>query len=57
MTFQEIKELSGMKLTELSRYFEIPYRTIQNWNEGTNIAPEYLLKLMKFKLENDSERK
>lgn len=57
MTFQEIKELSGMKLTELSRYFEIPYRTIQNWNEGTYSAPEYLLKLMKFKLENDSERK
>ena len=57
MTFQEIKELSGMSLRELSAYFEIPYRTMQNWSEGQRSIPEYLLKLMKFKLENDSERK
>ena len=56
MTFQEIKELSGMSLRELSEYFGIPYRTIQNWSEGQRSAPDYVLKLMKFKLENDSER-
>ena len=56
MTFKEIKDLSGMKLTEFSKYFEIPYRTVQNWEAGSSKAPDYLLKLMKYKLENDRKQ-
>ena len=50
MSFKEIRKLSGMNLKEFSRYFEIPYRTIQNWEAGVNSCPEYLLKLIIYKL-------
>lgn len=53
MKFKELIESSGMNLKEFSEYFEIPYRTVQNWKLGKRECPEYLLKLMKYKLENE----
>ena len=52
MTFKELREQSGMNLTEFSKFFEIPYRTVQNWDAGTRACPSYLLKLMQFRLEH-----
>lgn len=56
MTFKEIREQSGMNLTQFSQYFEIPYRTIQNWDSGIRQCPEYLLKLMRYKIENEQKK-
>lgn len=59
-TFKELREQSGMNMKQFAAYFEIPYRTVQNWEAGVNKCPDYLLKLMKFKLDHDrmeSERK
>ena len=53
MKFKELIESSGMNLKEFSEYFEIPYRTVQNWKLGKRECPEYLLKLMKYKLEKE----
>lgn len=53
MTFKEIRQASGMNLTQFSEYFEIPYRTIQHWEHGTRQCPEYLLKLMQYKLKKE----
>lgn len=50
MTFKELREQSGMNMTEFSRYFGINYRTIQRWEYGERKCPEYLLNLMAFKL-------
>ena len=50
MTFQELRAESGMNLTEFSKFFEIPYRTVQNWEYGQRECPDYLIKLMEFKL-------
>ena len=55
MTFQELRQSSGMNLKEFSEYFEIPYRTIQNWEGGQRTCPEYLLKLMRYKLDKEKE--
>ena len=30
MSFKEAREKSGMNKTEFAKYFEIPYRTVQN---------------------------
>ncbi len=54
MPFKKLREQSGMNLTEFSMYFEIPYRTIQNWEYGERECPEYLLKLMEYKLKNEN---
>lgn len=56
MTFKEFQKESGMTLTEISEYFEIPYRTVQNWAYGQRKCPEYLLKLMAFKIDTERSR-
>lgn len=57
MTFKEIREQSGMNLTQFGEYFGIPYRTLQHWEHGTRNCPEYLLKLMQYKLNNEQKKK
>ena len=50
MGFKELREASGMSRTEFAEYFEIPYRTVQSWELRDRDCPEYLLKLMHYKL-------
>ena len=54
MEFTKIKERSGMTLPQLSEYFEIPHRTLVGWANGSRKCPEYLLKLMLYKLEKEN---
>ena len=55
MTFKELREQSGMGLKQLADYFGIPYRTAQNWHAGSNECPEYLLKLMIYRLRSENK--
>lgn len=54
MTFKELRERSGMSRTQFAEYFDIPYRSIQNWELGLRECPDYLLKLMYYKLEKEN---
>ena len=47
----ELRKRTGMNRTEFAAYFEIPYRTVQEWELGNRKMPDYLLRLMKYKLE------
>lgn len=55
MTFKELRISSKMSRPQFADYFEIPYRTVQNWElygespEGRQ-CPDYLMKLMEYKL-------
>ena len=55
MTFKEMRQASGMTQKEFAQYFEIPKRTIESWDEGARKCPEYLLKLMQYKLTNEGK--
>ena len=44
-----LRESTGMSRQEFARYFEIPYRTLQDWELGNRRIPEYLLRLMEYK--------
>lgn len=57
MNFKELRKQSGMNLTQFSKYFNIPYRTIQNWERGERQCPEYLLDLMEYKLKHEGIKK
>ena len=57
MTFKELRENSGMSRGRFAEYFEIPYRTVQNWELGLRECPDYLLKLMQYKLVNEGKIK
>ncbi len=55
MTFKELREQSGMGLKQFSDYFGVPYRTVQNWNAGSNDCPEYLMNLFIYKLRSEGK--
>ena len=44
-----LREETGFNRREFSDYFNIPYRTIENWENGTNKCPDYLLELLYYK--------
>ena len=55
MTFKELRTSTGMNIKEFSEYFNIPYRTMQNWESERRQCPEYLLELMQYKLLNENK--
>ena len=57
ITFKELRQQSGMNMKQFSNYFEIPYRTIQDWEYSKRKCPEYLLKLMEYKLTNENKKR
>ena len=45
-----LRESTGMTRKEFCEYFEIPYRTVQDWELGNRKMPDYLLRLMEYKI-------
>ena len=45
----ELRTSTGMTRREFCEYFEIPYRTLQDWELGNRKMPDYLLRLMAYK--------
>jgi DNA-binding transcriptional regulator YiaG len=50
MTFKELRHKSGMTQKAFSEYFNIPKRTIEDWDGERRKCPAYLLELMEYKL-------
>lgn len=49
----ELRISMGMNRREFCDYFEIPYRTVQDWEAGKREMPSYLFRLMKYKAETE----
>ncbi len=52
MIAEEVRELRvsmGMTRRKFCEYFNIPYRTMTDWEVGKRKMPEYLFKLMEYK--------
>lgn len=41
-----IRSYTGLSQAKFAEYYEIPKRTLENWEQGTNECPVYLLKLL-----------
>lgn len=52
----ELRESTGMNRREFAEYFTIPYRTVQEWELGNRRMPEYLLRLMQYKIQAESKK-
>ena len=50
MSFNELRLAAGMTIADISKYFNIPYRTAQNWDNGVRACADYIIELMRFKL-------
>ena len=51
--FTMIREQSGMNRKEFSDWLGIPYRTMQEWELGRRMMPEYVLRLIAYKVKNE----
>ena len=46
---KNLREQMGMNRREFCEYFEIPYRTVQDWEAEKRELPEYVFKLMVYR--------
>lgn len=53
MEIKELRESTGMNRKEFCKYFEIPYRTVTEWERGTRKMPDYVLRLLAYKVKMD----
>lgn len=47
---RRLRESTGMNRKEFCEYFQIPYMTETDWELGKRRVPEYLLRLMAYKI-------
>ena len=47
---KQLRESTGMNRKEFCEYFEIPYRTVTEWERGTRKMPDYVLRLLAYKI-------
>ena len=48
---RKLRESTGMNRQEFCEYFDIPYMTETDWELGNRRVPQYLLRLMAYKIE------
>ena len=54
--FKMIREQSGMNRKDFSVWLGIPYRTMQEWELGRRVMPEYVLRLIAYKVISEKRR-
>ena len=54
-TIKSLCEAYGMGQTALSRRFNVPLRTVQDWYSGRSNAPSYVVAMIAELLEHDSK--
>ena len=50
---KELRESTGMNRREFCDYFNIPYRTVTEWERDNRHAPEYVIRLLEFYIRNE----
>lgn len=53
MTIKELRTAAGMTQQAFADYFDIPKRSIENWEGSKSEPPEYLVKLIEYKLKHE----
>lgn len=54
--FKVIREQSGMSRKDFSAWLGVPYRTMQEWELGRRMMPEYVLRLIAYKVLNEKQK-
>ena len=50
---RELRESTGMNRKDFCAYFQIPYRTVTEWELGNRHAPEYMLRLLEYYIRSE----
>ena len=54
MNIKELRLSTGMTQKEFAEYFDIPQKTVENWEQGIRKTPDYVVELIKYKLEKEN---
>ena len=54
--FKAIREQTGMNRKDFSDWLGIPYRTMQEWELGRRVMPDYVLRLVAYKVANEKKK-
>jgi DNA-binding transcriptional regulator YiaG len=46
MTIREIRNITGLNKTKFAEKYNIPYRTLQDWEAGKRKPPAYVFPLL-----------
>ena len=46
----ELRESTGMNRKVFCEYFEIPYRTVTDWELGNRSCPNYVVRLLEYRI-------
>lgn len=57
MNIKQLRTMSGMTQAQFADYFNIPKRTVENWETGVRTPPEYVVRLIEYKLTNEGKIK
>lgn len=52
-TILSLRTASGMTRKSFSEYFQIPIRTLEDWEGNKRTPPAYLVNLIRYKLTNE----
>lgn len=52
-TIKELRESVRMNKTQFAEYLGIPYRSIQNWEAGVRQCPDYVIRLIEYRLKHE----
>lgn len=55
-TFVMVRNQTGMNRKDFAAWLGIPYRTMQDWERGVSQVPEYVLRLVAYKVLMEKER-
>lgn len=54
---RELRESTGMNRKEFCEFFQIPYRTVTDWELENRHAPEYVLRLLEYYIRTEKIHK
>ena len=52
-----LRETTGMNRAQFAEFFGIPYRTMQDWELGNRQMPDYLFRLMEYRVNTEKQLK
>ncbi len=56
-TIKRLRESTGMNRREFCEYFDIPYRTVTEWERDVRHAPDYVLRLLEYYIRMEKLKK
>lgn len=51
--FKKMRKHAGLRISKISKYLNIPRRSIENWEAEIRLPPDYVLELIEYKLKNE----